>query len=430
MLNQDSITAVNDSAFSEKFRKPLYNSYGFANLPQTILKAFGIRESSTLKPLPENVLGNLPTQYNKVIFLFIDAFGWRFFEKYKDTYPVLQKLVTDGVVSKLTSQFPSTTAAHVTTMNTGLPVGQHGLYEWNYYEPTLDAVIQPLFFSYSGDKERDTLLRTNANAEKIFPNETIHHTLANHAIPSNVYISEEFRDSPYSAVVMNGSTTKPFRTLSEGFVNLTTDVTESNKGFFYFYYGEIDKMGHKYGPESPQFEAEVNTFLHALEQFVIKELDGGANDTLLLMTADHGQVYADPAQAIYINLEYPELIPFLKTTAEGKPIVPAGSGRDFFLHVIPDQLVNVKTILSQKLKGKAEVYETADLIAQGFFGPLPVSDTFLSRVGDLVILPYAGNLVWWYKEGLFKQKHFGHHGGSTPEEMETILYAYAGGKNS
>lgn len=425
MLNQDSIDAVNASAFSTKFRKPLYNEYGFANLPQTILQAFGIQESTTVPPLASSVLGDLPTQYNKVVLLFIDAFGWRFFEKYKEEYPILQQLMTEGVVSKLTSQFPSTTTAHVTTINTGLPVGQHGLYEWNYYEPTLDAVIQPLYFSYTGDGERETLLKANVNAAALFPNETIHNTLANHGIPSTVYVSEEFGDSPYSSVVMNGSTTKQFRNLSEGFVNLSKQVVQSQKGFFYFYYGEIDKMGHRYGPESPQFEAEVKMFLHALEHFVITKLKGSGNDTLLLMTADHGQVYADPAQAIYVNVEFPEIIPHLQTSAKGMPIVPVGSGRDFFLHVLPNQLKNVKDILTEKLEGRAEVYETTDLISQEFFGPLPVSDLFLSRVGNLVVLPYAGHLVWWYEKDIFKQKHFGHHGGSTPEEMETILYAYA-----
>ena len=34
---------------------------------------------------------------------------------------------------------PSTTTAHLTTLYTGLPVEQHGLYEWHVYEPSLDA---------------------------------------------------------------------------------------------------------------------------------------------------------------------------------------------------------------------------------------------------------------------------------------------------
>lgn len=424
MLNQESIVAVNTSTFSKKFRKPLYNGYGFANLPQTILQSFGILEPSKLPPLPAAALGNLAKKYSKVILLFVDAFGWRFFEKYKDEYPILQKFLTEGVVSKLTSQFPSTTSAHVTTINTGMSVGEHGVYEWNYYEPTLDAVIQPLFFSYSGDKDRETLQKVQAKPELLFPGDTIHKKLTKHGISSTVYYPEDFGESSYSKVVMAGCISKPYKTLQDGLFQLATQALKSEKGYFYFYYGEIDKIGHKFGPESPQFEDQVKLFLTALEQFLIEKIEGKSKDTLLLMTADHGQVAADPEQAIYVNLEFPEIIPFLKTTARGKPIIPAGSGRDFFLHVLEDKLDTVKAILTENLSGKAEVYATADLISQGFFGPLPVSQVFLSRVGNLVILPYSGNLAWWYEEGVFGQKHLGHHGGATLEEMETVLYAY------
>ena len=425
MLNQESIQVVNESAFSTQFRKPIYDTYGFANLPDTILQAFGIPGTPELKPLPATVLHNLPQQYDKVILLFVDAFGWRFFEKYKNEYPVLQHLLQNGVISKLTSQFPSTTAAHVTTINTGLPVGEHGVYEWNYYEPTLDAVIQPLFFSYAGEKQRETLAQINADHSILFPTNTLHQKLAGNGIQSTVYSPEEFGDSAYTNMVMNGSQVKPYKTLTEGFINLTTQVSQSEKGYFYFYYGDIDKMGHTYGPESSQFAAQISTFLHALETYLIGSLEGKTNKTLLLMTADHGQVYAAPEKAIYLNQLFPEIIPLLQTTATGNPIIPAGSGRDFFLHVQSDHLQQVKALLTEKLQGKAEVYETTQLIEQGFFGPLPVSEKFLSRVGNLVVLPYKNYLVWWFEEGVFKQKHIGHHGGLTPEEIETILYAYA-----
>ncbi len=33
------------------------------------------------------------------------------------------------------------TTAHVTTLHTGAPVGEHGLYEWNVYDPGLDAIV-------------------------------------------------------------------------------------------------------------------------------------------------------------------------------------------------------------------------------------------------------------------------------------------------
>ena len=34
-------------------------------------------------------------------------------------------------------------------MHTGRPVGEHGLYEWNIYEPALDAVVIPILHAGS-----------------------------------------------------------------------------------------------------------------------------------------------------------------------------------------------------------------------------------------------------------------------------------------
>ncbi|MGB7874822.1 MAG: alkaline phosphatase family protein, partial [Anaerolineales bacterium] len=120
------------------FVKPKYDSGGFAGLPMRI------REYCT------------SGEYDTVVLFLVDAFGWRFFEKFQDL-PFLKRLTAHGTVEKLTAQFPSTTAAHVTTIHTGLPVGKSGVYEWFYYEPQLDRIIAPLLFSYAGDDERDTL---------------------------------------------------------------------------------------------------------------------------------------------------------------------------------------------------------------------------------------------------------------------------------
>ena len=64
------------------------------------------------------------------------------------------------------------------------------------------------------------------------------------------------------------------------------------------------------------------------------------------------------------------------------------------------------------------------MIDQGYFGPSSMSDTFLSRVGNLVILPFAGESVWWYEKDRFEQKYRGHHGGLTRDEMEIPLMLY------
>src|SRR5579862_3769938 len=158
MINTASVQALNDAKFSQSFMRPRYDSYCFANIPATIEFLLTGKQQEML---PLDVFSGLPTRYDRVILFFIDAFGWCFFERYAEKYPFLKTALNQGSVSKLTSQFPSTTAAHVTCIHSGLNVGQSGIYEWNYYEPLVDDIISPLFFSYARDKiSRDTLKRS------------------------------------------------------------------------------------------------------------------------------------------------------------------------------------------------------------------------------------------------------------------------------
>ena len=70
-----------------------------------------------------------------MVLILLDGFGWRFFEKVADDYPALRRFAAASGVVKLTSQFPSTTAAHVTCLHTGLELGQSGVYEWQNSVP-------------------------------------------------------------------------------------------------------------------------------------------------------------------------------------------------------------------------------------------------------------------------------------------------------
>src|SRR5579872_4976398 len=127
MLNTASIQTVHGARTTPQLVRPLYDSYCFANLPASIAYFLSGEGQHTL---PADVFEGLPARFDRVILFFIDAFGWRFFERYASKYTALKTFAQHGIVSKLTSQFPSTTAAHVTCIHTGLNVGQSGIYEW------------------------------------------------------------------------------------------------------------------------------------------------------------------------------------------------------------------------------------------------------------------------------------------------------------
>src|SRR5437016_3113656 len=123
MINDASIQAVAQAQWNAHFIKPLYGSYCFSRIPHLLQSLFSSEDDGVQAQL----LGPLAGRYDKVILFFIDAFGWRFLERYADGYPVLRRILDEGYVTKLTSQFPSTTAAHVTSIHTGLPVDQSGV---------------------------------------------------------------------------------------------------------------------------------------------------------------------------------------------------------------------------------------------------------------------------------------------------------------
>lgn len=421
MLNASSLNAVNSSRFSEKFIKPLYDSYCFANIPATILYLLTGEGQSAL---PADVLTNLPARYNKVVLFFIDAFGWRFFGKYAEKYPFLRTILQQGVVSKLTSQFPSTTAAHVTCINTGLNVGQSGVYEWNYYEPLVDDIITPLMFSYARDSERDTLKQAGIPPEAFYPRRTLHQDLQQRGIHSYIFQHQSYTPSTASAILFRGATeVHPFKALPDVLLHIAEQIVaeKSVTAYYLLYYGRFDTTCHRYGPESQQVEDEVDRFFSLLESYFYKKTRGAASDTLFILTADHGHLGVNPQTTIYLNRSMPGIERFLQTNAQGKLLVPAGSARDMFLHIKPALLDEAIGFLQKQLEGRAEVYRVEQLIGEHFFGLQEPSAEFRARVGNVVILPYASETVWWYEEGRFDMHFLGHHGGLTPEEMEIPL---------
>ena len=108
---------------------------------------------------------------------------------------------------------------------------------------------------------------------------------------------------------------------------------------------------------------------------------------------------------------------------KGHLIVPAGSPRDMFLYIKDDMLDEAQSFLAKRLEGEADVIKTDALITNGYFGN-EISSRFRERVANLVILSYRYESVWWYEKDKYDQKYYGHHGGLTPQEMETILYSY------
>ncbi len=409
------------------FISPRYDGHSFADLPATIqywLTGQGKPAFAADVLSEQGHPRDYAKQYDIVFSFFVDSLGWELFQMYADENPFLKRLTQNGRVSKITAQFPSTTAAHVTCIHTGLPVGQSGVYEWQYYEPKLDAVITPLLFSFAGTMERDTLRPTAIDPTMLYPKVTLYETLAAQGINSFVFGTRAFTPSTYSNVVMRGAELCPFLTGTEGILHIASQAKRAHgPTYLCFYYGDVDTMCHNHGPYSPETRAQINTFAHAMEKWFMSELKNLNMRALFVMYADHGHMAVTPQNTRYLNTDraLQKIVPMLRTDAAGDVLVPAGSPRDPFLYVRDEYLDEAFHFLTNELQGYADVVKTDDLLRAGYFGNLPVSAELLARLGNLVILPHPENCVWWYEQDKFVQKFFGHHGGLTATEMEIPL---------
>ena len=313
------------------FVRPNYGHGCFADLPHLVKSLL----TGQVSPTALALLGQPAAhQYDAVVLVLADAFGWRFFERFAEHDPFLQRFGQAGVVACWTSQFPSTTAAHVTCLHSGLPVAQHGVFEWQYYEPQLDAVIAPLMFSFAGTRQRETLQPTGITAEQLYPPQTFYQDLAHAGVTSYVYQHRDYTPSTYSDWMYRGAHVSPYITLPEGLLNMRLQLAASpTPAYFLLYHDKIDAIGHVYGPDSPQIEAEIETFLFCMERAFMQPLLRESKNVLLILTADHGLTHVDPHTTIYLNRD-PRLKRFqrfLRTDRKGDPLPPGGSPRDLFL---------------------------------------------------------------------------------------------------
>jgi predicted AlkP superfamily pyrophosphatase or phosphodiesterase len=332
--------------------------------------------------IPVAVERLLRNTHDRVGVILLDAFGRRFLERHAD-HPFLRRLE----VTELSTQFPSTTTAHVTTMHTGRPVGEHGLYEWNVYEPALDAIVTPLLFSFAGDVGRDTLRDTGLDPAVFITGETLYQRLG---VPSTVLHPSAFSPSTFDGVATAGARLVPFGTLRDGVAAFFGALAEP--GYVYLYWDAIDAAGHVHGPHSREFDRAALEALDTLERG-LRAVPGA----LVMVTADHGQVAVDPARVDYLDELWPEL-PRLLTHR------PAGSARDVFLHTRATE--EVIAGLSERLGERAEVRRADELVAPG------------PRLADVCVLPAAGRMAWLRSAAGVETRFRGHHGGLHPDETD------------
>lgn len=397
------------------FIYPQYNNNCISNIPNAILQFFDAEKEKIKSPLNDKIEKVSSEKINKVVLLVIDGFGFNQFLNYQKENSFLANLTSKGEACPLTSVFPSQTTNALTTLNTGLTPQEHGLFEYFIYLKDV-GVVNALRFERIGSKHQKLV------DEGIDPNilllrgKSIHNTLKEKGINTYTHIHASNAFNACSKLIFQGSTIIPAIKSSDSIVRLRKKLEENsgNSAYFFVYLDSLDTISHEYGPDSYEYYAELSVITHLLHKELVQKIDPKtAKETLLLITADHGGVNVNPKQTTYLS----KTILNLQTGKNRKTILPTGSPREIFLHIREERLAETKEWLIQKIGNKAQIIKTKEAAEKGLFGLRVASERFFERTGNLMILPYGNQTVWFEKPEGRKISYLGQHGGLNEEEM-------------
>jgi len=401
------------------FIYPLYESYCLIEVPKFILSFFNVKnksESLIYKILePKLDLENV----NKIVLVLLDGLSYNYFiENYKE-FDFFNSIVENGFCFPLTTVFPSTTTSALATIDTGLTPQEHVLLEWYMYLEEFGDLIVTMHFTPFNEKCEDKLIEEGIKPTVLFNGETIYQKLRKKGIKSFSFVNSSYASKAYAKLMRKGSEIHPFINFSDLIINLKKLLEkEENSAYFYAYWDALDAIEHRYGVNNEAQNLEFNA-LNFLLRKALKNVKGNvAEETLIILTSDHGQTAVNPKETIYLD-KFKKLKESFRKNFKGKIVLPSGSPRDLYLHLKPNKINEVKEFLQHKLKDKAEVIDVNEAVKQGLFGSSNKKPKrkFYERAGDLIILPLNNNTVWYKHVKGEKLRYTGLHGGLTEEEM-------------
>ncbi len=374
---------------------PDYKKNSIVNLMSAILH--GYNAPSKYAPLDKNLISQIKSAKN-VVLLIIDGVGVDSMGK------LLKKsFYRTNFKQELTSVFPSTTTSAVTTFATGTAPQEHGLLAWYLNLKELGSIVSILPFVTRQGQPIEITKKQLKVPRGIF--EKI--SSSNDKLETYTVVPKKIMGGKYNAFFSGKSQSHGFKTIG-GLCNKLTKIIKSNKKrkYIYAYWPEFDSISHDLGKTSKKARTHLQEIDEKLT-LLVKKLKN--TNTLLLVTADHGQIVTSKKKTIVLN-KHPLLKECLSAPVSGEP-------RAAFCYVYQHKIQQFEKYVKHQLGRYCTLHKSQDIIADGLFGLGKPHPRLLDRAGDYILLLKDNYVFLDYIAGEEEKNMQGHHGGLSKEEM-------------
>lgn len=317
------------------FIYPDYNGNNVLNVAASLSSFLGNPNGNATVPELDK---ELKKGYKRMIFLVFDALG---------TYPLELNTPADGffranTIKTLTTVFPSTTACASATMISGLYPSQHGRFGWCMYLPELGGRVDILVGTRSeGDRKKVDVKKL----KEMFP-------LRGFYLDNKT----DYRvSSILSSIIDDGNPDRIVEeTVSGVFDRIYEICKREEKQFIYVHCPQPDNIFHHRGVDDEKSRLMVEDI-----QNRTKKLSEDFKDTLVIVTADHGQVNINGYVPLYKDEKLSDML-FAPPDVEVRAVC---------LRVKEDKKEDFERYFTEKYGEDFALLKTEDLINRGVFGP-------------------------------------------------------------
>jgi len=345
-----------------------------------------------------------------VCVVLVDGLGARLLQEVAEDggadAPFLSELLRaerpPGCPAQLRVGCPTTTAASMASLGTGLPPGQHGLVGYEVLDPDRGALLNELRW----DPFTDPVVWQ--------PLPTVFGRCVSADIEVTRIGDPEFDGSGLTIAAHRGGAFVGVAPLADRVQAAVDALTTGRRALVYLYWGKVDGAGHQHGWRGPAWRAELRGVDAALSDLA-RRLPAG---TALVITADHGMVDVPHSERLDLA-DAPAL-------RDGIALL-GGEARFVQLYCRPGRAGAVAARMADAVGDRAWVRTRAEAIAQGWFGP--VSDRVRPRIGDVLVAARGSFAI---VDRMVTRRHMlsliGQHGSLTEDEQLVPLLIAAGGR--